>query len=156
MLGWGLKNIGGYDRVWGMKNRKKITRGFVDVSRLNASPEDHEYETAEYFAGLGLSVVFIEPSNVKGANSPDFIMGGKIWETKSPTSASKSSIEHNFKKAMHQSTNIIFDLRRLSELDERKYIQELRKRSKLSGIKTLVVITRAGEILTLRGVFDIM
>ena len=102
-----------------MKNGKK---GRIDISALNVPPEKHEFETAKYFADRGFDVVFIGPHYIIGAKNPDFEIAGKIWETKSPTKYSKSSFEDNFKKAVKQSEHIIFDLRRLSEKDEVKYL----------------------------------
>ena len=135
---------------------KRIKRGKIDISELNVPPEKHEYETTRYFADRGYDVVFIKPSDIKGMNSPDFEMAGKIWETKSPTRYSKSSFEDNFKKAAKQSENVIFDLRRLNKKDEAKYLQEIGKRKKSRKIKTLLVITRDGRLLTEKGCFDIM
>lgn len=134
-----------------MKNAKM---GKIDIAELNVPPEKHEYETAKYFANRGYNVKFVKPSDVKGFNSPDFKMCGKIWETKSPTSSSNASFEHNFRKAVKQSGNIIFDLRRLDMKVERKYISKLKKASNLPRLKILLVITLDGQLLTLRGRFD--
>ena len=128
--------------------------GKIDIAELNVPPEKHEYETAKYFANRGYNVKFVKPSDVKGFNSPDFKMCGKIWETKRPTSSSNDSFEHNFRKAVKQSGNIIFDLRRLDMKVERKYISKLKKASNLPRLKILLVITLDGQLLTLRGRFD--
>ena len=135
---------------------KSIKKGKIDISALNAPPEKHEFETAKYFTDRELDVVFIGPHYIVGTNNPDFEMAGKIWETKGPTKYSKSSFEDNFKKATKQSEHIIFDLRRLSEKDETKYLQEIRKRKESYKIKTLLVITRDGRLLTEKGCFDII
>lgn len=133
---------------------KNVKIGKIDTTELNVPPEKHEYETAKYFSNRGHNVKFIKPSSIKGFNSPDFKMCGKIWGTKSPTSSSDTSFEHNFRKAVKQSENIIFDLRRLNIKVERKYIVKLKKASVLPNIKTLLVITLDGRLLTLRGKFD--
>ena len=135
--------------------RKKRV-GVVDYSDLNNPPEKHERSTANYFAKRGEDVKFIRPQFIKGSHSPDFLMNGKTWEIKSPITYSDSSFEYNFRKAMKQSSNIIFDLRRLSVLNEKKYINELKKWCQTPTIKTLVIITKDGKILTLRGKFDIL
>lgn len=132
---------------------KKYKIGRVDYSALNKRPEQHELDTADYFARLGFDVVFLKNSNIKGSHSPDFLMAGRIWETKSPITYSDSSFEDNFKKAEKQSKHIVFDLRRLNEKNENKYINELIKRSKSNKIKTLLVIKRDTALLTLRGIF---
>lgn len=128
--------------------------GGIDVSALNVPPEKHEHETALYFAKRGWDVVFMKPSSIKKQHSPDFIMNNKIWEIKSPIVFSKSSFEDNLRRAVKQSENIIYDLRRLRRNDEMKYINNLIKRSNSQKIRTLIVIPRDGKMLTIKGVFD--
>ncbi len=135
---------------------QKIRRGKIDISELNAPPEKHEYETAKYFADRGFDVKFIKPSNIKGTNSPDFKMIGKIWETKSPTGSSRRTFDDNFRKAVKQSENIIFDLRRLKIKSEMICLNLLKKKTISPKLKCLLVITRDGRLLTLKGGFDIL
>ncbi len=139
-----------------MGDMKDIKKGKIDISALNVPPEKHEYETAKFFTDRRLDVVFLSPHYIVGANNPDFEMAGRIWETKSPTKYSKSSFEDNFRKAAKQSEHIIFDLRRLSKEDETKYLQEIGKRKRSRRIKTLLIITKDGRLLTEKGCFDIM
>ncbi|MDO4526706.1 MAG: hypothetical protein Q4B87_01290 [Candidatus Saccharibacteria bacterium] len=133
-----------------MLDKKK---GTIDISALNHPPEPHEYKTAKFFSNLGLDINFIKPSNTKGTKSPDFEMASKNWETKSPIRYSDSSFEDNFKKAIKQSEHVIYDLRRLSPSDEKKYIGQLQNRKKSRNLKTLLVITRDGNLLTEKGIF---
>ena len=135
---------------------KKHKKGLVDTSALNRPPEPHEHKTAKYFSERGFDIVFIRPSNIKGTKSPDFTMAGKNWEVKGPIVYSESSFKDNFGKANKQSENIIFDLRRLSQKDEKIYLKELKKRKTTPGLKTLLIITRDGNLLTERGTFDII
>ena len=135
---------------------KKHKIGKIDYSELNKAPEKHEIYTAEFFANLGYDIFFIKTSNIKGSHSPDFRMAGRVWETKSPITYSDSSFEDNFKKAKKQSDHIIFDLRRLNQKDEAKYLKELSKRSGSNKVRTLLVIGRSGELLTIKGFFDKM
>lgn len=128
--------------------------GKIDIAELNVPPEKHEYETAKYFAKRGYSVVFIKPSDTSGFNSPDFRMRGKIWETKSPIGNSLQTFVDNYKKAKKQSENIIFDLRRLNLKSEQICLKMLKGKAKSPSIKTLLVITRDGQLLTIRGKFD--
>ena len=135
---------------------KKFRTGRIDISALNVPPEKHEYETAKYFANRGFDVVFIKPRDTKGFNSPDFMMDNKAWETKCPIKYSKRSFEDNLKKASKQSENVIFDLRRLSAKDEIIYARELKNWSTKNQIKNLLVVTRDGQVLTIKGRFAIM
>ena len=132
---------------------KNIKIGKIDISELNTPPEKHEYDTAKYFAKRGYNVNFIKPSDIKGFNSPDLKMCGKIWGVKSPTSGSNASFEHNFRKADKQSENTIFDLRRLNYIVEEKYIGKLMKASASSRVKILLIITLDGRLLTAKGKF---
>lgn len=133
---------------------KNVKMGKIDIAELNVPPEKHEYETAKYFAKRGYSVVFIKPSDISGFNSPDFRMRGKIWETKSPIGNSLQTFVDNYKKAKKQSENIIFDLRRLNLKSEQICLKMLKGKAKSPSIKTLLVITRDGQLLTIRGKFD--
>lgn len=133
--------------------KKHVTPGKIDISALYYPPERHEYETAKYFAKLGFDVVFIKPSSVKGSHDPDFYVKNRGWETKSPKTYSKSSFEYNCRKAQKQSEHIIFDLRRLSVVDSRKYLKELVKWNTAKKIKTLLIITKDGKLLDIKGKF---
>ena len=136
------------------KTMQKNNMGKIDYSNLTTPPEKHERATAKFFANKGEDIVFLRPSSIKGTYSPDFTMGDKIWEVKSPTTYSKSSFEYNFKKAMKQAKHIIFDLRQLNSSNEVKYIRELYKWKNIPKVKTLLIITKDGRILTLKGKFD--
>ena len=129
---------------------KTVRPGKIDISALYYPPERHEYETARFFAKLGFDIVFVKPRSIKGSHDPDFFMKGRNWETKSPKIYSKSSFEYNFKKAQKQSEHIIFDLRRLSIIDSRKYLKELIKWSDATKIKTLLIITKDGKLLDVK------
>ena len=131
----------------------KRMNGEIDISALNVPPEKHEYITAVFFAKRGKDIIFIKPSDIKGQHTPDFIMDSKMWELKSPIVYSKSSFEDNLRRAVKQSENIIYDLRRLKQRDEVVYIKELRKWSKKRKVKTLLIVTRDGQVLTLKGEF---
>lgn len=130
-----------------------IQPGIIDISALYYLPERHEYETAKYFAKLGFDIVFIKPRSTKGRHDPDFFMNDRNWETKSPKVYSKSSFDYNCRKAQKQSEHIIFDLRRLNKIDEQKYLIGLKRWSKMPRVKTLLVITKDGNLLDIKGRF---
>lgn len=136
-----------------MKNMKKSKIGKVDYSDLKNPPEKHERASAHYCADKDFDVTFIRPSSIKGTKNPDCMIKGRIWELKSPTTYSDSSFEYNFKKASSQSKNIIFDLRRLNARNEQKYLKELIKRGNSRTIKALIVITRDGRRVDIKGKF---
>ena len=138
-----------------MPRMKKVV-GIIDISALNIPPEKHEYEAARYFAKRGKDVVFLKPSDIKKQRTPDFLMDGKMWELKSPIVYGRNSFEDNLRRAVRQSEHIIYDLRYLNMNDEQRYIRELNKWKAKKRIKTLLVIKKNGQLLTTKGVFDII
>ena len=60
------------------------------------------------------------------------------------------------KKAIKQSENVIFDLRRLKYVDEIKCLRVLDRYKRLTGLKNLLIIKKDGRLLTEKGYFAIM
>ncbi len=122
-------------------------RGMIDVSRLNCLPEEHEFETAKYFADLGKDIVFIKESHIPGVRTPDIMMDGVEWEIKCPKGKGNNTITGNFKKAVKQSRYIVFDLRRCN-VPESKAITQLQHEFECRiYLKRLLVIKKSGELL---------
>ena len=122
--------------------------GNIDISELNTPPEKNELETAKYFAALGKDVVFIRPSSIPNQHRPDILMDGLEWEMKAPTGSGKRNIEYNFRKAVAQSKNIIFDLRHI-KISEQQCIAQLEKEfSERPYLNKLYVIKKNGELLS--------
>lgn len=88
--------------------------GKIDISQLNTPPEKHELACAKFFAELGKDIVFLKPSSIPNLHTPDILMDGLEWEIKTPIGSSRRTIEENFRKAVKQSRNIIFDLRNIN------------------------------------------
>lgn len=135
---------------------RKSKVGKIDISELNVPPEKHEYETAKYFADRGFDIRFIGPHYVVGMRNPDFWMNGRVWEVKCPVGSSERTYEDNLRKAIRQSENVIFDLRRLKITDGLKCLSILNKYSKLKGLKNLLAIKKDGRLLTIKGTFAIL
>lgn len=111
------------------------------------SLEKHENETVVYFTNLGHDVELIPPSNTPKAKTPDFMMGGKAWEIKSPQGKSRVTVEHAFKRAAKQSENIIIDLRR-TKISTKESIVSVERLFKVSRrVRSLKVITRENKLL---------
>lgn len=121
-------------------------KGIVDISNLNTPPEKHELMTANYFADLGMDVVFIRASNIPGVYRPDIMMDGTEWEIKSPEGKGKRTIEKIYHKAAMQSKNIIFDLRRC-RIPESTCLTQLEREFKDKLTKRLLVIKKNGELV---------
>jgi hypothetical protein len=121
--------------------------GKIDISQLNTPPKKHELETAKYFAAMGKDITFIRPSSIPNQHRPDIFMDGLEWEMKAPTGSGKRNIEYNFRKAVTQSKNIIFDLRHV-KIPEKQCITQLEKEFKQRPyLNKLYVIKKDGELL---------
>lgn len=79
--------------------------------------QPHEYETVMYFLRCGKDIELIPESHTPKKPSPDFWMDCLVWESKSPTMNKIKTIERLFYKAVRQSSNVVFDLRRLDGSD---------------------------------------
>ena len=78
---------------------------------------------------------------------PDIMMAGVPWEIKSPDGNSRTTIKHTMQKAMHQSNNVIVDLRRCG-VNQDAALKELDQYFKLSRrAKRMKAVTKTGEIL---------
>lgn len=111
------------------------------------SLEKHENETVVYFTNLGYNVELIKPSNSPKLKSPDFIMGNKEWEMKSPQGDSRVTVEHAFKRAAKQSQNIIIDLRRtkMTTAQAESSLIKLFKSSR--RVRNLKIITKEQKLV---------
>ncbi|WP_052570531.1 hypothetical protein [Endomicrobium proavitum] len=123
---------------------KKLGRIIIPLKHL---PQQHELETAQFFANHGKIVEFIMPNRSKGIKNADIKMDSILWEIKSPFNDSQRTIEHLLRKALKQSKNIIFDLRRL-KVSDAKCITQIKYQFKLiKGINRIIIITKYHNIL---------
>jgi hypothetical protein len=75
-------------------------------------------------------------------------MNGKKWEIKSPRAQKLSAVERNLKRAYHQSTNIVFDSRRMGHLPDKVIQKELIKQFKLTkNIKRMLFVNRKSKVI---------
>jgi hypothetical protein len=113
-------------------------------------PEKHELATANVFTNMGKDVEFIAPIRTKGLSTPDVIIGGVIWEIKSPIGNGKRTLDDTIKRALKQSKNIIIDLRR-SKLDDKQTVELLKKNEKLTkGVKRLIVVLKTSKTIDIK------
>ncbi len=105
----------------------------------------HEKLTVDYLAtNLGYDVTFLVPNRNRGAKTADIEMNGLHWEMKSPRGKSSRTIENNLRLALHQSPNIILDLRRMDgRIPTHKLLKEIERRfNDAKVIRHIIVITR--------------
>ena len=113
-------------------------------------PENHERDTADVFLLLGFDVEFITPIRTKGARTADVMIGGVLWEMKSPTGNTNKTIERQLQRGSRQSRNIIIDGRR-TRLADKEILKELTKKFELvRSIKRIIFITKDGETVDFR------
>jgi len=113
-------------------------------------PEPHELDTAKFFNKLEKDVEFLAPVYAKGAKTPDIKMDGLLWEMKAPKNKGKHTLQNAFRKALHQSKNVILDLRRI-KMANNKAVSELKQKFEIVKIcKRLLIITKDGKLLDLK------
>ena len=109
-------------------------------------PEPHELDTILFFTNLEKDIELIPISHTPKVKSPDFVMDGQFWETKSPTNNQSRSLERLFYSASNQSCNIIMDLRRLKG-NQAPAISVLEKCFKNTRkVRKLYIITKTNEL----------
>ncbi|MCL1973085.1 MAG: hypothetical protein FWG57_08920 [Endomicrobia bacterium] len=112
-------------------------------------PEPHELDTAKFFNKLGKDVEFLTPNRTKGIKNPDIKMDGILWEIKAPKNNSKRTIENIFRKALKQSKNIIFDLRR-TKISDRGVSQVIKQFNLVRNADRLLIIAKSNKLLDLK------
>jgi len=109
----------------------------------------HEEETVSFLLNMGCDIELIVPSKTKGTKSPDMRMNGTTWEMKAPRVGKTESIKHIYKKALKQSSNVIFDFRHLStDKVAVKIIKQTFETYKKA--KKVIIITKTLQILDIR------
>ncbi len=130
----------------GKKNSKKqgalTTNGVV--------MEAHEYATINILLKEGIDVELVEKSRTPHNSSPDIMMLGMFWEIKSPNGKTTRCVEHALRRATHQSSNIIIDLRRISIADPTLITFVSKQFFNLRSVRNLWIITKKMEIAKLK------
>ena len=74
-------------------------------------------------------------------------MNGKKWEIKCPQGAGKYLMQNVIHRALHQSPNIILDLRHL-KMHQTKAVNEIKRVFSLSkSAKSMIVITKSQKTI---------
>ncbi|GBG96099.1 hypothetical protein [Lactococcus termiticola] len=109
--------------------------------------ENHEMATVVFLTELGYDIELIPPSRIEGLRSPDIRMLEIAWEIKTPKGSSRWTIENQFRRAVKQSSHLVFDARRL-KMPSGKIIREVSKQFyHFKGIKRLMLITKQGDLV---------
>ena len=111
--------------------------------------QTHENATVVFLTEQGYDIELISPSLTPRSKTPDFLMNGVAWEMKSPLGKSVKTLEHLFIKALKQSENIVFDLRRINKKDMQKSMQLLlRLYEQTTRARRMLVIDGDDNLLT--------
>lgn len=117
-------------------------------NKTSATPA--ELLARKYLAEHGFHVEIIEPSNTPKNRNPDFLIDGKIWELKTPTTNNKQTIARKIRKGSRQAENLIIDLRfvKMANSSAINILNFHFHRSR--RIKRMMIIDKTGHLLTLQ------
>ena len=110
----------------------------------------HEMETARALARDGRNVEFIDRGG-RGDGCADVRMDGLIWEMKAPRSDKMAMVQKNIRRALHQSPNIVFDVRRMKRLPDAAVEREVRKwANEVRTCKHALYVNRHGNVIVIK------
>jgi len=124
--------------------KKKQDKAEVIISEsIQPPPEPHEVSAAWILARhYNCIIEFLKPLDGYKHKTPDFVMMALLWEVKSPTGKSKTTISNNLINAKLQSPNIVFDARRTKISDDRICAELQKHLVKRRSIYRLLMITK--------------
>lgn len=137
---------GGSLRMVGMKEEGSV----IIPSGVNVWP--HELETAKALASAGKCVEFVRRNEGEHEKSADFLMGGELWEMKSPNGSSMKTVERNLRKACEQSRLVVFDSRRLKGIPDSAVERELRTcaEKRLTKLDRLIFVNKRRSVIEIK------
>lgn len=126
---------------------KKKSQGRIIIP-VGVTPWQHELRVARILAAAGHAVEFLPERNSKTA---DILLDGVVYEIKSPISNKPDKLERNLKRALKQSTNIIFDSHRIKNMTDYNVMRFIKKKvAEQKQIKRLIYITKFGKIIDIK------
>ncbi|MDL2235695.1 hypothetical protein LJC07_06025 [Christensenellaceae bacterium OttesenSCG-928-L17] len=131
-----------------------MTKVFIE-KELGAIPSATEMEVVDILVLNKIpkkSVKFLKPNRTKGAKTPDLQMDGAFWEIKSIEKLGKYTLDHAERAGLKQADNLIFDLRKLSIVLEKKALAHIEKNFYMTRVwRGLIVVVRPdGKCLTFK------
>lgn len=97
------------------------------------------------------SVKFLKPNRSKGSKTPDLLVDGMMyWEIKSIEKLGKYTLDHAERAGLKQADNLIFDLRKLSIVLEKKALAHIEKNFAITKAwrRAIVIVRPNGRCLT--------
>ena len=127
------------------------TRKGMIIIRPGANVWPHELKTAEALAAAGYTVEFIRKSEEQHATSADCVIDGVVWEMKAPTSGQLRRVQRTLRDALRQSSNVVFNSRRMKSLPDKAIERELRKwAGELKRLDKLLFVGRGGAVIDIK------
>lgn len=94
---------------------------------------------------------FIRKSEEEFHVSADVYIDGVVWEMKAPSSTQLRRVQRNLRRAVHQSSYVMFDSRRMKKIPDTAIERELRKWAKeMKELKGLLFVNRHGTVLSIK------
>lgn len=118
----------------------------VIEKELGAFPSLSEMEVVDILVLNNIPktrVKFLKPIRTKGAKTPDLLIDDDFWEIKSVEKLGKYTLDHAERAGLRQASNLIFDLRKLSEALEKKATTKIKSNfDRTKSWRRLVIIVR--------------
>lgn len=136
------------NKLSGKEKAPRIGRVIIPQD-VNVWP--HELSTARVLASDGRCVEFLPRIDGNRARSADILMGGVVWEMKSPETGRLSSLQRVLRRASKQSSNIIIDDARMRGVSDAAVEKELRRLKPLvKAIRRLVFVSKGRDVVDIR------
>lgn len=137
-----------YNSGMKIKELPKVSKDKIGhINKNGVKSELSEEATFDYLTLFGFNIELIKPTSTEKAKNADMLIMGSIWEVKTPTSSSRSTIKARFRKASKQATRVIFDLRFIKGDAEKVQKQIIEMFDKGGQIRHLMIIEKGGKLL---------
>ena len=116
--------------------------------------EPYEIETINFLVSRGYKLSVLPAKNLDHTKTPDIRMLGVDWEIKAPISVKHKTLEHRFDRALRQSPNLVFDLRRIKGSGKPGSVPDVVRRNLEKFFETslrirrLIIITKDAQLLS--------
>jgi len=119
---------------------------------LGAVPSESEIQVVDILVENKIPkkhVLFLKPNRYKGSKTPDIKIDHDLcWEIKTPRKVGKYTLDHAERDGLHQSVNLIFDLRLLKNIGAKAKVRLEKDFSMTKKWKKLIIISKDKKVLT--------
>ena len=130
-----------------------MIRKILIEKELGATPTEIESQIVDILVinkFVQKHILFLKPNRQKGAKTPDIQIDDDLkWEIKSIEKMGKYTLDHAERAGLNQSENLVFDLRKLKQVQIDKAINHLEKNFKMTKKwQRLIFINKSEKVLT--------